>query len=234
MPSTCPKCGASVPESAKFCPKCGARLEDAEATQESAETGRNTVSPKAIRFLYFVALASVIIAAVYGYKYIIPSSAPVQNPHAPSAPAPEKPELDQSKYNELKARWEANPNGLEENVRMGNFLFDSEHYSEAIEYYQKAIELNPKDADIIVDLGVCYFNLQDLPRAKEYFLKALKINDKHPNALYNLGVVSAQLGHMDELMQYWEKLIQVAPESSSAKMAKQMLDQVKSSMKEKN
>jgi len=238
MSSSCPKCGAVVPESAKFCPECGAKIEAtkkiAPEAKKSGDATREISSHRAFRFIYFVALISIIIVAIYGYKYIVPPSAPAQDPHTRSTVAPEKPMMDQTVYNELKSKWEANPNGLKENIDLGNFLFDNQCFSEAISYYEKAVELNPGDADVIVDLGVCYFNMQELQKSKEYFQKALKINDKHPNALYNLGVVSAQLGNMDELIQYWEKLIEVAPESGSAQMAKQMLDQVKSSMKGNN
>ncbi len=230
MSSSCPKCGAPVPESAKFCPECGARIEAAKKTDAT----RQTDSSRAFRFIYFVALISILITIIYGYKYILPPQAPAVDPHTHSTAAPEKPAIDQTAYNELMSRWEANPNGLKENIELGNFLFDNQRFSEAISYYEKAVELNPKDADVVVDLGVCYFNMQDLEKAREYFQKALKINDKHPNALYNLGVVSAQMGSMDELIKYWEKLIEVAPESGSAQMARKMLDQVKNSMKDKN
>ncbi|NIS38567.1 tetratricopeptide repeat protein, partial [Candidatus Saccharibacteria bacterium] len=119
-----------------------------------------------------------------------------------------------------------NPNDAELNTKMGNLLFDSGKYSEAIPYYQKSIQLQPNNPDVIVDLGVCYFNLEQYEKAKEQFELAYQIDSQHVNALYNLGVVSIQLGEVNKLIKYWGELRDIAPNSQQAQRATQILNQI--------
>lgn len=234
MTHKCLKCGAEVLETAKYCPECGTALKTPENLKTQAES---KTAPKqkpsglyGYNLIYLVALISLIIVGIYGYRFFVPKETP--GPHAQvndQLPVQQPPVLDQKIFTQLKAKLDANPDGFKENVDMGNFLFDNQRFDEALAYYQKALEVNPNDPDVIVDAGVCYFNVQRLDEAKSYFNKALQINANHPNALYNLGVVSAQLGEMSQMLEAWEKLIEVAPESGPAQTAKRMIDQVRKS-----
>ena len=114
------------------------------------------------------------------------------------------------------------------NVQMGNLLFDSQKFEEAIRYYETALKFDPKNPDVIVDLGVCYFNLDEFEKAKGYFQQALDIDPNHVNALYNIGVVAVRLKEMDVLMESWSKLVEVAPGSPQAEQASQILDEIHS------
>lgn len=230
MSLKCPNCGAAVPDNARFCPECGTAIQAGNSAAETAETAPRE-KPKMVNYnlIYLVLLLSLVIVGIYGYPYLIP---PAKKQAATQKQvAPEKmPPVDQRAMEQLQARLKENPNNAQANIDMGNFLFDHQRFTEAIKYYQKALELEPRDTAVIVDLGVCYFNLHELDTAKQYFERALKIDNKQPNALYNLGVVYAQQGNMDAMLQTWNKLIEVAPESGPAQTARQMIEQVKSSM----
>lgn len=235
MTKTCPKCGASIPEQAKFCPECGARIKPEvplESKKGDSSGGGFSFFKEKYNWIYLVLLASVIVVGIYNYPYfVIP---PRQSTHTHShSTTPELSPEEQQQYEQIKAMLEKNPDGVEENIHMGNFLFDHQRYDEAIQHYEKALQLDPRNTAVIVDLGVCYFNLGQFDKAEELFKKALQIDDKQPNALYNLGVVYAQRGDMDAMMKIWNKLIEVAPESGPAQTAKQMIEQVKQSMENK-
>jgi len=118
------------------------------------------------------------------------------------------------------------PNDANLNIKMGNLLFDGGRFSEAIPYYKTALKMSPNNPDVIVDLGVCYFNLKEYPEAQKQFELALKSNPDHVNALYNIGVVAVQQGDVNRLIQYWTRLQEVAPNSSQATRAKQILEQI--------
>ena len=133
---------------------------------------------------------------------------------------------------EAESALRGDPTSAALNVRMGNILFDSGKYSEAIPYYQKALQVEPNNPDVIVDLGVCYFNLKDFGKAQANFELAYQKDPVHINALYNLGVVAVQNGQVNELIQYWTKLQKVAPESPQARRALEMLNQIHQQVKE--
>jgi cytochrome c-type biogenesis protein CcmH/NrfG len=230
MKYKCPKCGAEITENVKFCPECGtAQKSRKKVVKSAAQPAKPVHKPslfKGINLIYLVMLLSLVVVGVYGYRYV----KPVNNtdPHA-SLQQAGRPAFDQTHYQHLLDNLKANPDGLEENVELGNFLFDNQRFNEAIPYYKKALEIKAAAPDIIVDAGVCYYNLKQFEQAKDYFEKALALDKNHVNALYNLGIVSAQLGEMPKVVEYWERLIQVAPESEQAQAAKRMIDQIRNS-----
>jgi cytochrome c-type biogenesis protein CcmH/NrfG len=229
MNHKCPKCGSRVANTVKFCPECGTAQKTGKQSKKSDATSKSKVDESQVRsgmrILYLVALLSVIVVAIYGYRYVVPNDTPKPQANAPATQAPSQtPVFDQEHYGHLLERVQANPDGFAENLDMGNFLFDSNRFEEAIGYYDKAIQSNSKAADVIVDAGVCYFNLNQFNKAKIYFENALSADDTHVNALYNMGIVSARLGDMQEMQKFWTKLVEVAPGSQQAQTAQQMLD----------
>ena len=234
MSLKCPKCGTQVTGAAKYCPECGTAIK----STKKPKTGSTKTTPVPVKksglrdynVIYLVLLISLIVVGFYGYRFVAPKSD--TNPHVhtnETTPQQQSPAFDQNMYDQLKGRVEASPNDIQANIELGNFLFDSKRFDEAIGYYKKALEKNPGNPDVLVDAGVCDFNMQRFDEAKIYFEKALEVDPKHANALYNLGVVSAQEGDMNGMLAAWEKLIEVAPESEPARNAKQMMEQVKNS-----
>jgi tetratricopeptide (TPR) repeat protein len=234
MGHKCPNCGKEVAEQVKFCPDCGTAQKSRIKEHRPVASQSHPKSPfrklSGQNILYLVALLSLIVVAMYGYRFV--NTATKTDPHAglpASETATQIPTFDQEHFQHLQENLKANPNGFRENVDLANFLFDNKRFNEALNYYLKAIKINPSQPDILVDAGVSYFQLKKFGDAKTYFEKALKIKDNHVNALYNMGVVSAQLGEMPQMLEYWERLIEVAPETDQARAAKQMMDQVKGS-----
>lgn len=232
MSHKCPKCGSEVTDTVKFCPECGTAQKSKKQSKKKSATVQSKVivnqTKSGMRILYLVALLSVVVVGIYGYRYVVPENPPDPHANVPVTAAPaQTPAFDQEHYGHLLERVRANPGGFSENVDLGNFLFDSQKFEEAILYYDKAIEANAKAADVIVDAGVCHFNLDQIDRAKVYFEKALNVDDTHVNALYNMGIVSARLGDMQEMQKFWTKLVEVAPGSQQAQSAQQMLDEMR-------
>lgn len=232
MSHKCPKCGSEVSDTVKFCPECGTAQKSKKQSKKKSATAQSKADENqdksGMRILYLVALLSVVVVGIYGYRYVVPKNPPDPHTNVPGTAAPaQAPAFDQEHYGHLLERVRANPDGFAENVDLGNFLFDSERYEEAILYYDKAIKANSQAADVIVDAGVCYFNLNQIEKAKSYFEKALGTDDSHVNALYNMGIVSARLGDMQEMQKFWTKLVEVAPSSQQAQTAQQMLDEMR-------
>jgi tetratricopeptide (TPR) repeat protein len=234
MSLKCPKCGTQVTGTDKYCPECGTAIKSIKKPKTSST--KTTPVPvkksglQGYNIIYLVLLISLIIVGFYGYRFVAPKNN--ANPHVhtnEAAPQQKSLVFDQNMYNQLKGRVEASPDDIQANIDLGNFLFDSKRFDEALGYYKKALEKHPDNPDVLVDAGVCDFNMQRYSEAKSYFEKALDIDPKHANALYNLGVVSAQEGDMNGMLAAWEKLIEVAPESEPAQTARQMIEQVKNS-----
>ncbi|TAE49148.1 MAG: tetratricopeptide repeat protein [Cytophagales bacterium] len=64
---------------------------------------------------------------------------------------------------------------------------------EAMQYYNKAIELNPKDANTYVNRGNFKSDLGDSQGAMQDFNKAIELNPKNAGAYYNRGLLKYRL-----------------------------------------
>ena len=256
MKTICPQCGEKNADTAKFCISCGYRFQQNAAAkkkqttrearhrhrnqqkQTPAETALSGLSRTQSFTLLGVGIVALMVCGVFYYINFVetiegksandahqrlnqttqPSSASTADDHTH---APSEQDLKNAEE-QLKA----SPKDAELNVRMGNLLFDSSRFSEAIPYYKTALQISPNNPDVIVDLGVCYFNLKKYPEAQQQFELALKANPNHVNALYNIGVVAVQQGDVNHLIQYWTRLREIAPNSSQAIRAKQILEQI--------
>ncbi len=225
----CRNCGVYVPQNARFCPECGTELPGKKDQKVGTEVQKPESEKKLIKgtgLLLGIAAIALLIVSLYIYPFFTAPHGQGQQMDTQAQSQQPLPQMDQNTFNTLKAAVDENPNNPDANVQLGNFLFDSHRFHDAIPYYLQALKMDPRNADVLVDAGVCYFNVQNYPEAKDYFARALKINGSHINALYNMGIVSAQLGDMQDLKNSWAKLIEVAPNSQAAQNAKQMLDDI--------
>ncbi len=73
----------------------------------------------------------------------------------------------------------------------GNFL-------KAVEYFEKAVELDGKFVEAYQGLGSCCSKLGDLDRAIAAFKKAIELNESYPTPYFSLGVVYSRLGRLND------------------------------------
>ena len=230
--NACKKCGLENPEAARFCMSCGAPL-DVNATKK----GGQSLDSQYMAISLVGGLSLLLVLFLYYNGFIVPieektSIAAQEHEHNHPQQAENQPETlpfnppSESAIAEVRTQLEADPDNFDLNVQMGNLMFDSRKFAEAIPFYQRAIKQAPNSPNVIVDLGVSYFNIQKLDEAKNQFALALQANPNHVNALYNMGVVAMQEREPDKLIQYWTRLQQVAPESPQAIKAGQILQDI--------
>jgi len=158
---------------------------------------------------------------------VAPAATPAQDGAAPPPQAPRP--LDEAQVRALTAEADKRPSDAKLRTELGNLYFDAERYSDAATWYQAALKINPKDADVSTDLGVSYHYLNQPDRALAQFDESLKLDPKHAKTMLNQGIVRAY-GKQDlaGAVAAWEKLIQVAPTSQEADVARRALQAIKS------
>jgi Tfp pilus assembly protein PilF len=197
------------------------------------------MKPESIVFAVAGAFFGLIVGWVLGSQQAAPAhlaapaavaqvaqAAPSQEP-TPAAQAPRP--LDEAQAKALAAAAEKNPSDAKLRVELGNLYFDAERYSDAATWYQAALKINPKDPDVSTDLGVSYHYLNQPDRALAQFEESLKADPRHAKTMLNQGIVRAY-GKQDLVgaAAAWEKLIQVAPNSPEADVARRALQGLKS------
>ncbi len=138
--------------------------------------------------LFFLGVALVIgllLGLIIGHKKSGPnSSTPVANVGQTAPPV--NPEQNIRRLKEVVATEPQNRNAW---VQLGNTYFDSNRFLESIEAYEKALELDGNDPNVLTDQGVMFRSLGWFDKAVENFEKAHALAPNHLQSLYNSYIV---------------------------------------------
>lgn len=93
-------------------------------------------------------------------------------------------------------------------AKKADAYYSLERYSESLDYYNKAIELDPKNAEIwyskalLLEIGVDDYN-----EAITAYSRAYEIDNNNLLALHNIGICYESLGKNDDAIAMYEKTI---------------------------
>ena len=133
-------------------------------------------------------------------------------------------ELVRKQLGELKQKIAANPNDFDSLVQLGNMYSDVAKYSQAIEYYEKALAVRD-DANVRTDLGICYKESGRLDDAHAQFEKIVSESPDSWQAIYNLIIIDGQMKKFDEAKIELAKLKQLRPNDPEVAKLEQALAQ---------
>jgi cytochrome c-type biogenesis protein CcmH/NrfG len=170
-------------------------------------------------------VAGLIIGSIIWQKGSAPAPvAPAPAPAAGSMPMANS----QQKINELRAVVASDPKNRQAWVALGNEYFDIDRPIESVEAYQKALDLNGDDPNVLTDQGVMFRRLGSFERAAANFTKASQIEPRHANSLFNLGIVYRyDLQDYPKAAEAWSKFLAVNPGGPGADRARQELEFLK-------
>lgn len=145
------------------------------------------------------------------------------------ASAPESvPPLDMARVRSLQEQVKQNPQDFAALVELGNIHFDQRNFSDAINWYSKALEVEPDNVSLRTDLGTAYFYSERIDEAIAEFNKSLALNPTHPQALFNMGVALLH-GKNDAkgALEYWGKLVETNPNDPKIALVKEQIQALK-------
>ncbi len=109
---------------------------------------------------------------------------------------------------------------------LGNFYYDHQNWSQAIEHYQSAIRQGSDDADIRTDLGNAYRFASRPDDALLQYQLAQKMNPAHEFSLFNQGGLFIEAYQQPaKAVEIWQAYLQRFPNGRSAAAARQLIDQ---------
>ena len=119
---------------------------------------------------------------------------------------------------QMEAMAAQNPQDVDVRLKLANFLYDQKQYPKAIEWYERALELDPKNVNARTDLGTAYFYMGRPQDALREYDKSLAVDPKHEATLLNAIVVNLEGTHdLAAAQKAWDRLVergavpQVAP-----------------------
>ena len=78
--------------------------------------------------------------------------------------------------------------------------------------YEKSLELNPRNANVLTDLGIMYRRNGQPQKAIEKFDEAIVVNPRHEMSRVNKGIVLMHgLGDREGAIESWEELLGINP-----------------------
>ncbi len=90
------------------------------------------------------------------------------------------------------------------------------HYSKALTYYQKSLEIYPGYSEAQYNLGVTYMALDKTEEARIAFENTLKIDSTYQGALNNLAIIAFRKNDAQTALACWDKLLLVNPNNFDA------------------
>jgi len=100
--------------------------------------------------------------------------------------------------------------------KTGNTLFDQRKYTDAITYYDKALQINSTDINVLYNKALALDNLGRLNEAITYYDKVLAIKPDDIDTLNNKGLALDSLGKHDEAISYYDKVLEIDPADIAA------------------
>src|SRR5438309_9567624 len=95
--------------------------------------------------------------------------------------------------------------------KSGNALFDKGNYTDAITYYDSALQINSTDINALYNKALALDNLDRLDEAITYYDKVLAINPNDTDTLNNKGLVLDKLGKHVDAITYYDKVLAINP-----------------------
>ena len=90
--------------------------------------------------------------------------------------------------------------------QMGLSLLNDNNIQPAFVQFQKALELNPHDKEVLNVIGVIYLlNLEDYQKAIDYFQRALRVDPQYAEASNNLGFAYEKIGKYEDAIESYKK-----------------------------
>jgi tetratricopeptide (TPR) repeat protein len=99
----------------------------------------------------------------------------------------------------------------------GNQLFKKGHCREAIQEFQKAIQLEPDFAPALNRLGMCYAILNDYDQAEKYFRRVIELSPGIDQGYLNLGLLYELKGEPSRALPLLQKAFSLNPENPKTK-----------------
>jgi tetratricopeptide (TPR) repeat protein len=83
--------------------------------------------------------------------------------------------------------------------------------AQAIEAYQRVLELDPEHAAAHINLGTLLYNRQEFALSEKHYRAAIEVDPRYALAYFDLGNVLDETGRVAEAIQAYNTALQLAP-----------------------
>lgn len=94
---------------------------------------------------------------------------------------------------------------------LANLYFDQKRYADAVEQYEKAIELDSTNPILFFNKGICYYENNQFEPAIEDFKQSIALNNKDIDARWYLVLSHKALGNIEQALNFYKEVEALNP-----------------------
>jgi len=106
---------------------------------------------------------------------------------------------------------QAYPNDERAHGLLGNHYFGQQMFEEAIQEYERTIEINPEYPQVYNQLGYSYRQLENYTKAEEAFKKYTELIPNDPNPYDSYAELKMKIGDYESSIEIYRKALEVNP-----------------------
>lgn len=126
----------------------------------------------------------------------------------------------------FKLMLEKEPQSQDTLINLSAIYFEKGNLDEGMKYFKQLDEKSLEDPSIFYNIGMLLFNNRQIDMAIDYLRKCLALDPLYVNGYYQLALVYLNKGDLEEAKKNLKKVIELAPESEKAALAKKMLENI--------
>jgi len=119
-------------------------------------------------------------------------------------------------------------------INLSAIYFEKGDLEEGMKYFKQLDEKSLKDPGIFYNIGILLFKNRQIDMAIDYLQKCLAVDPTYVNGYYQLALVNLNKGDLEEAKKNLKKVIELAPESEKAAIAKRMLENIEKKDRARN
>lgn len=126
----------------------------------------------------------------------------------------------------FKKMLEKEPQSQDTLINLSAIYFERGNLEEGMKYFQQLDEKTLNDPSLFYNIGVLLFNNKQIEMAIVYLSKSLALDPNYVDALYQIGLANLNKGDLEKAKDSFEKVIELAPDSEKASLAKNLLKNI--------
>lgn len=178
-----------------------------------------------------VAVVITLVVGMYLGGMLLPALQETSTPSntVQNVPQGGKQRNMQAQITSVRKQLEQRPESVGLWNKLGHLYFDTDQYPQAIEAYNRSLELAPGDPNVLTDLGVMYRRNGESVLAVEIFDRAIAADPAHETSRFNKGIVLFyDLHDTAGALAAWKNLVDMNPDARTpqGKLVQDLIDEM--------
>lgn len=127
----------------------------------------------------------------------------------------------------FKLMLDKEPQSRDTLINLSAIYFEKGNLEQGMKYFKRLDEKSLEDPNLFYNIGILLFKNNQIDMAIDYLKKCLAVDSSYINGYYQLALANLNKGDLEEAKKNFQKVIELAPESEKASLARKMLESIK-------